>query len=140
MKRLGSRERQNRFLRIVLQATIPFSGTYIAESPHAGDGRRAGLDSNLNGDSAGDRVIVNPAGDANIGSGVTPLTNSAGAAVAYRCGTIRMPATFWRSRERTPMADAQTLPLRGINNFDLSFSNAIPYHGAQADRISRRNV
>ena len=28
---------------------------------------QSGLDSNLNGDSAGDRAIVNPAGDADYG-------------------------------------------------------------------------
>ena len=34
-------------------------------------------DSNLNGDSAGDRVVLNPAGTNGVGSGVTPLCNSA---------------------------------------------------------------
>jgi hypothetical protein len=40
-------------------------------------------DSNLNGDFFSDRVIVNPAGVNGTGSGVTPLTNSAGQTVAY---------------------------------------------------------
>ena len=40
-------------------------------------------DANLNGDVASDRAIVNPAGQAGIGSAVTPLTNSAGQTVAY---------------------------------------------------------
>ena len=40
-------------------------------------------DANLNGDSAGDRAIVNPSGTANIGSGVTALKNSHGDVVAY---------------------------------------------------------
>ena len=31
---------------------------------------QSGIDSNLNGDSAGDRTIVNPAGDPNVGSDV----------------------------------------------------------------------
>jgi hypothetical protein len=44
---------------------------------------QSGLDSNLNGDSASDRTIINTAGQANIGSGVTALTNSAGQTVAY---------------------------------------------------------
>ena len=43
---------------------------------------QSGVDSNLNGDSAGDRTIVNPSGNNNIGSGTTALTNSAGQTVA----------------------------------------------------------
>ena len=42
------------------------SGTYIAESAMLAT-LGSGLDSNLNGDSAGDRAIVNPAGSAAIG-------------------------------------------------------------------------
>ena len=41
------------------------------------------VDSNLNGDSAPDRVIINPAGNASVGSSVTALTNSAGQTVAF---------------------------------------------------------
>lgn len=44
---------------------------------------QSGIDSNMNGDSAGDRTMVNPAGQANVGSGVTALTNSNGDTVAY---------------------------------------------------------
>jgi hypothetical protein len=32
---------------------------------------QSGIDSNLNHDSAGDRAIINPAGAANLGTGVT---------------------------------------------------------------------
>ena len=38
---------------------------------------QSGVDSNLNGDSAGDRVIANPGGIEGTGSGVVPLCNSA---------------------------------------------------------------
>ncbi len=44
---------------------------------------QSGIDANLNGDSAGDRSFVNPAGTVNTGTGVTALTNSAGDTVAY---------------------------------------------------------
>ena len=44
---------------------------------------QSGVDANLNGDSAPDRVFYNPAGSPNIGTGVTPLPNSAGQTVAY---------------------------------------------------------
>jgi len=44
---------------------------------------QSGVDSNLNGDSAGDRVIFNASGAGGTGSGVTELTNTAGDVVAY---------------------------------------------------------
>ncbi len=44
---------------------------------------QSGIDSNLNGDSGGDRTFVNGAGQAGVGSGTTPLMNSAGQTVAY---------------------------------------------------------
>jgi len=44
---------------------------------------QSAIDSNLNGDSAGDRVVVNPQGTPGVGSGATALTNSAGDTVAY---------------------------------------------------------
>ncbi|MBS1856905.1 MAG: TonB-dependent receptor [Acidobacteria bacterium] len=44
---------------------------------------QSGVDSNMNADSAPDRTIVNPNGNPAIGSGTKPLTNSAGATVAY---------------------------------------------------------
>ncbi len=44
---------------------------------------QSGVDANLNGDSAPDRVVVNPAGTQGVGTGVTALSNSAGYTVAY---------------------------------------------------------
>src|SRR5215475_13334613 len=44
---------------------------------------QSGVDTNLNGDSAGDRAFVNPNGQAGVGTGTTPLLNSAGETVAY---------------------------------------------------------
>jgi len=44
---------------------------------------QSGVDSNLNGDSAGDRTFVNGSGQAGVGSGTTALQNSAGQTVAY---------------------------------------------------------
>ena len=40
-------------------------------------------DSNLNGDSAGDRTVINPSGDPSLGSNVKALTNSKGDTVGY---------------------------------------------------------
>jgi len=53
-----------------------FSPIYTYESPQWATVQSA-RDSNLNGDSAGDRVVLNPAGTNGVGSGVTPLCNSA---------------------------------------------------------------
>ena len=44
---------------------------------------QSGVDANLNGDSAGDRVFFNPSGQQNAGTGTTALKNSAGQTVAF---------------------------------------------------------
>ncbi len=44
---------------------------------------QSGTDSNLNGDTAGDRAFVNGGGNPGVGSGTTALKNSAGQTVAY---------------------------------------------------------
>ena len=44
---------------------------------------QSGVDSNLNGDSAGDRTVINPNGVAGTSSGVTAEKNSNGAIVGY---------------------------------------------------------
>ena len=54
----------------------------MAESPEWVTPQSA-IDSNMNTDSAGDRVIVNPSGTPGIGSDVKSLKNSAGQVVAY---------------------------------------------------------
>jgi len=53
-----------------------FSPVYTYESPQLASAQSA-VDANLNGDSAGDRVIFNPSGIKNTGSGVTALCTSA---------------------------------------------------------------
>ncbi len=58
------------------------TGAYTFESPEYAT-VQSNIDSNLNGDSAGDRSIVNPAGVAGTGSAVTALKNSAGDTVGY---------------------------------------------------------
>lgn len=94
------------------------AGTYTAESPEYVT-VQSGLDSNLNGDTAGDRTIVNPAGIANTGSGVTALTNSNGDTVAYLAND---PTARYIKAGAGALANGgrNTLPTNGINNFDLS--------------------
>jgi hypothetical protein len=96
----------------------------IAESPMLAT-VQSGIDSNLNGDSAGDRVIINTAGDPGAGSGVTPLKNSAGETVGYLAAN---PNARYISAGLGAYSNGgrSTLPVRGINNFDLSFSKRIP--------------
>ena len=58
------------------------TGVYTFESPEYA-AVQSNVDSNLNGDWAGDRSILNPSGVKGTGSGVTALTNSRGQTVAY---------------------------------------------------------
>jgi hypothetical protein len=91
---------------------------YTYESPQYAT-VQSNADSNLNGDTAGDRAYVNAAGDANRGSGAVPLTNSANQVVGYLATdpTARyiqaLPGVF-------PNAGRSTIPMGGINNFDLN--------------------
>jgi hypothetical protein len=96
-----------------------FSGVYTYESPQYAT-VQSGVDSNLNGDSAGDRVIVNPNGVPDTGSGVTPLTNAAGQTVAYLADD---PSAQYIVAGLGAYANGgrMTLPTNPINNFDLQF-------------------
>ena len=92
--------------------------TYTYESPEYVDAQ-SGIDSNLNGDSAGDRTVLNPAGDSHKGSGVTDLTNSAGQTVAYLADD---PSARYIRAGLGALATSgrNTIPTRPINNFDMS--------------------
>jgi hypothetical protein len=88
---------------------------------------QSGVDSNLNGDTARDRTIVNPSGTLATGSGTTPLMNSAGQTAAYlvnnpNAGHIQAPegtiATGGRDTEH----------LRPIDDLSIS-SNIRQYTG-----------
>ncbi len=94
------------------------SGMYTAESPTFAT-VQSGTDSNLNLDAATDRVVVNPAGTEGVGSGIVPLANSDGQTVGYLAQNpnaryITAGPGAWATGGRN------TLPLRGINNFDLA--------------------
>jgi hypothetical protein len=95
-----------------------FVGTYTAESGEWVT-PQSGTDSNLNGDSAGDRTIVNPGGDPKVGSGVTALKNSAGATVGYLAIN---PKAGYITAGSGALANAgrNTVLMPGINNFDIS--------------------
>jgi hypothetical protein len=80
---------------------------------------QSGVDSNLNTDSAPDRVMVNPAGSQNVGSGATALTNSAGETVAYLATNPN--ARFILSPEGTlPNGGRSLMALNPIDDIDLT--------------------
>lgn len=79
-------------------------------------------DANLNGDSAGDRAIFNPAGVRGTGTDVSPLTAvsgpNAGSVVAYVANNPT--AQFIRAGlGALPNVGRNTLQTPGTNNFDL---------------------
>jgi hypothetical protein len=93
-------------------------GTYTAETGELATAQSI-VDSNLNGDTAGDRTIINPSGNPLLGSDVTTLTNSKGAIVGY--AAINPNAMYIRARAGAfPNGGRNTLQMPGINNFDLS--------------------
>ena len=96
------------------------SGMYTAESPQYAT-VQSGLDSNRNLDGATDRVVVNPNGADRTGSDVTALTNSDGRIVGYLADNPN--ARYVKAGAGVhPNGGRNTLPLRDINNFDVSVS------------------
>jgi hypothetical protein len=99
------------------------SGTYTYESPEYAT-VQSNLDSNLNGDSAGDRAMVNPAGSADVGTGVTGYNAQGQVATG---GTI-VAYVANNSNARYVVAGSgalanggrNTFPLHPINNFDIA--------------------
>ena len=83
---------------------------------------QAQQDANLNGDSAGDRAIFNPAGVRGTGTDVSPLTAvsgpNTGSVVAYVANNPN--AQFIRTGlGAMPNSGRNTLQTPGTNNFDL---------------------
>lgn len=108
-----------------LLGNYTIGGAYMAETGQPAT-VQSGLDSNLNRDSAGDRALVNPNGQANIGSGVSPLYNSAGEVVAYLADNpnaryiVAGPGVF-------PTAGRNTMRMPGINNWDVSVTKRVNF-------------
>jgi hypothetical protein len=78
-------------------------------------------DANLNADSAPDRVFTNTGGNPAIGSGTTPLTNSAGQVVAYiatnpNAGFVAAP------KGTLPNGGRNLINLNPINDVDLTLA------------------
>ncbi|MBS1872402.1 MAG: TonB-dependent receptor [Acidobacteria bacterium] len=77
------------------------------------------VDANLNGDSAGDRAIINPAGTVNVGTGVTSLKNSKGLVVAYLANN---PNARYIQAQKGALSTGgrNTMHLMPIDNVDFS--------------------
>lgn len=91
---------------------------YTYESPESAT-VQSNVDSNLNGDSASDRAIVNPYGVAGTGSTVTALKNSSGATVAYLANNPSAQYIIAGSGAY-PNGGRNTLSLRPIDNVDMN--------------------
>ena len=103
------------------------SGTYTYQSPELAT-VQSGIDSNLNNDSAGDRAIINPAGAASVGTGVTAY-NALGQAVSMGDPTtVAYVANNAQARYVVAGLGAlanggrNTFPLKPTDNIDLSVS------------------
>jgi hypothetical protein len=99
---------------------------------------QSGVDSNLNGDSAPDRVMVNPnGGNPGIGSGVTPLTNSAGQTVAF---LVKNPAAKYAQAPKGTLPDAgrNTKMLNPIDDIDLTAAKRFNITESKVIELSAR--
>ena len=87
---------------------------------------QSGLDSNLNGDSGGDRAYVNAGGNPQIGSGTTALKNSAGDTVAF---LINNPAAGYVTAPKGTLSTSgrNTERMNPTNNIDATIAKSIGF-------------
>ncbi len=84
---------------------------------------QSGIDANLNGDNAGDRPVINPAGDKHLGTGVTALTAAtgpnAGQIVAY---VANNPNAYYVVAAKGALSDGSrgSFETPPINNWDIT--------------------
>jgi hypothetical protein len=76
-------------------------------------------DANMNGDGAGDRVVINPSGSKRLSSDVTALKNTAGATVGYLAND---PGAYYIRANSGMLTNAgrNTMQMPSINNWDMS--------------------
>jgi hypothetical protein len=85
---------------------------------------QSGLDSNLNGDSGGDRAAVNAGGNPAIGSGTTALKNSNGDTVGF---LINNPSAGYVTVPKGGLSTAgrNTNRMNPISNFDATIAKNV---------------
>ena len=100
---------------------------------------QSGVDANLNADSAGDRTFINPAGQANVGSGVTALTNTAGDTVAYQANNPN--ARYIQAGEGTlPNGGRNTGHLNPIDDIDMTIAKSFNFTEGKKLQFSARFI
>jgi hypothetical protein len=100
---------------------------------------QSGVDANLNADTAGDRAFVNPSGAANVGSGVTPLLNSAGDTVAYLANNPN--ARYIQAGLGTlPNGGRNTAQLPPIDDVDMTIAKNFNFTETRRLQFSARFV
>ena len=115
------------------------SGTYTFQSPEYA-AVQDGYDANLNNDSTGDRTIVNPAGQANIGTQVTGYTAdgtavpassscSSGACLNIVAYVAKNPNARYVTAGLGALANGgrNSYPLGRINNIDASVMKKVNF-------------
>ena len=118
-------QKDRNWLKRNLIGNYQIAGSYAVESPEYITPQSA-VDSNQNGDSAGDRVIINSAGTKGVSSDVTVLRNTAGATVAYLA--VNPNAQFIRAQTGAyANAGRNILASRSINNWDLTVSKNLVF-------------
>src|SRR4029077_2223555 len=102
-----------------------FAGAYIYETPEYATPQSA-LDSNLNGDAAGDRVVINNSGTPGTSSDITALASTAGQTVAY---LVTNPNAYYIRAQSGVFTTSgrNILRMRPIDNFDLSVAKILPF-------------
>lgn len=100
---------------------------------------QSGVDSNLNGDTAGDRAYVNSNGVPNTGSGVTALKNSAGQTVAY---VAKNPNAEYIQAPQGVLANAgrNTYQLPPIDDIDMTIAKSFNITESKKIQFSARFV
>lgn len=110
---------ENWFLRNMIGNWV-VGGIYTFESPQYAT-VQSNADSNLNGDTAGDRAVINPNGQGLSHTDTTPLLNSQAQTVGYLANDPT--AHYIRARPGVyPNAGRNTIPMGRINNWDLNIT------------------
>jgi hypothetical protein len=106
------------------------SPAYTYQSPEKAT-VQSGSDVNGNGDSAGDRVFINPAGIKGTGTGSDPLTNSADEIVAYVASD---PTAYYVAGGKfsRPTARRNTLSMPNISDVDFSILKRVNFTERQS--------
>jgi hypothetical protein len=100
---------------------------------------QSGVDSNMNGDSAGDRAFVNPAGTPGTGSGATALKNSAGQVVAYVANNPS--AQYIQAPKGTiPTGGRNTAMLNPIDDIDMTIAKSFNITESKKIEFSARFI